>query len=56
MTINTLAADLPGFWDGSKAQQPLKKEDVKRGRHARYKAGMLCLKWAEYQKFELDAF
>jgi hypothetical protein len=32
MTINMLAVDLPGFWDGSEAQQLFKK-DVKRGRH-----------------------
>jgi hypothetical protein len=30
MTINMLAVDLPGFWDGSEAQQLFKK-DVKRG-------------------------
>jgi hypothetical protein len=55
MTIHTLAADLPGFWDGSEAQRLLKK-DIKRGRHTRYKPEMLRLKRAEYQEFELDKF
>jgi hypothetical protein len=55
MTIHTLAADLPGYWDGSEAQRLLVK-DMERGRHTRYKPEMLWLKRPEYQEFELDKF
>ena len=55
MTIHTLAADLPGYWDGSEAQRLLNK-DVERGRHTRYKPEMLRLKRPEYQEFALDKF
>jgi hypothetical protein len=55
MTIHTLAADLPGYWDGSEAQRLLKK-DIERGRHTRYKPEMLRLKRPEYQEFTLDKF
>ena len=36
MTIHTLAADLPGCWDGSEAQRLLNK-DTERGCHTRHK-------------------
>ena len=55
MTIHTLAADLPGYWNGSDAQRLLNK-DMERGHHTRYKPEMLWLKRPEYQEFELEKF
>ena len=49
MTIHTLAADLPGYWDGSEAQRLLKKE-IEHGRYTRYRPEILRLKRPESAK------
>ena len=49
MTIHTLAADLPGYWDGSEAQRLLKKE-IEHGRYTRYRLEILRLKRPESAK------
>lgn len=54
-TLHKLAEDLPGYWDGSAAQQLL-KEDVSHNRHNMVKPRFLRLERTEYQEFDLDKF
>jgi len=52
---NTLAEDTPGCWDGSKAQNRLKK-DVKKKKHLRFSPELLWISRLEYQEFEYNLF
>eukprot|EP00957_Ditylum_brightwellii_P078068 5934855-Ditylum_brightwellii.AAC.1 len=55
MTIYKLAKDLPGQWNGSKAQELLKK-DIKLERHKSMKPKSLWQLCPEYQEFDSKTF
>ena len=55
MTIYKLAKVSGGYWDGSEAQQLLKR-DIRKRRHEKMKPEFLHLSRSQYQEFSLEKF